>query len=307
MKILLTGSQGFVGRNISSHNKLYKNFELLVPRSDELNLLVYDQVNDYLNKHKPEVIINSAGIVGGIQFNINNNLDSFFYNTLMNVNLMKAAYDNLIEKYINLSSACCYPVDAEQPYKEESIYNGEPEKTNNGYAYSKLFTKKFASVIANMGLKYITIVPCNLFGEFDNYDAESSHLIPSVIRRCYSSKINSNNIISMWGDGEATRELADAADLADFIFFCIENYDLIPSVINFGSGYVYSINDIYMMVLKNLNFSPKIEHDLSKPTGAKSRQLSLVNLKKTGWNKISEFEYSIKKSIKYFLENEKKI
>jgi GDP-L-fucose synthase len=190
MKILLTGGSGLVGQNIIE--RIPSQIDLLKPSSKDLDLLDQSAVQSYLQIHKPEIIIHAAGIVGGIQANIAHPVKFLYENTEMGKNIIKAALDNGIKKFINLGSSCIYPRNATNPLVEENILQGELEPTNEGYALAKIFALRFCEYVNKEypGMQYKTLIPCNLYGRWDKFDPKHSHMIPAVIRKIHLAKKN---------------------------------------------------------------------------------------------------------------------
>ena len=225
MKILLTGGSGMVGRNICDYAQGFSQYELLAPTSKELNLLDKTAVDLYINSHKPDVIIHAAGIVGGIQANIENPVKFLHENTLMGQNIVLSAYQTGIKQLINLGSSCMYPRNAQNPLLEESILTGELEPTNEGYALAKIVTAKLCEYISrtNLDYQYKTLIPCNLYGKYDKFDPIKSHMIPAAIQKVHRAKTEQLTSVEIWGDGLARREFMYAEDLADAVFFALDN------------------------------------------------------------------------------------
>jgi GDP-L-fucose synthase len=284
MKILLTGSNGMVGKNILEH-PYRKNYEVLIPSSKELNLLDYNSVDGYIKNNKPEFIIHAAGIVGGIQANISNPVKFFVENMDMGRNIILSAKNNGVKSLMNLASSCMYPRNAINPLSEDLILKGELEPTNEGYALAKILSTKLCEYISKENNQFLfkTIIPCNLFGRHDKFDPEHSHMVPAVIRKLHIAKTQQIDQIEIWGNGEARREFMYAGDLADFIFYAISNFEKMPQNINVGLGLDYSINEYYRLIAKVVGFKGVFKHDLTKPVGMKQKLIDNTKLKKFGW------------------------
>lgn len=302
MKVLLTGSNGMVGKNLISC--LPPDIQLLSPSSAVLDLLNFEITIDYLSKHQPELIIHAAGIVGGIQANINHPVRFLRENTLMGHNLIWAAYELAIPYFLNLGSSCMYPKNAQNPLKEEFILKGELEPTNEGYAISKIFAQRFCNYVnREKGTSnYKTIIPCNLYGRYDKFDAEWGHMIPSVIRKIHYAKVNNEPFVSIWGDGSARREFMFAADFADFVWFAVKNFGQLPETMNVGLGFDYSINDYYKVIAEVIGFKGIFKHDTSKPVGMKQKLVDVTQQKKLGWVPKTDLKNGIMETYQYFLE-----
>jgi len=302
MKILLTGANGMVGKNVLEVAKKYP-YEFLSPSSAELDLLDGIAVQKYLKTHKPDMVIHAAGIVGGIQANIASPVKFLVDNMQMGLNILTAANDCGVVKFLNLSSSCMYPRDALNPLTEDLILKGELEPTNEGYALAKITSTRLCEYICkeNPSRLYKTIIPCNLYGLFDKFDPNHSHMIPSVIRKLDEAQKNNKQEIDIWGDGEARREFMYAEDLAEFIFYAINNFEKMPQNLNVGLGTDYSINEYYQVVAKVVGFTGSFKHDLSKPVGMKQKLIDDQKLKEFGWKYKTSLETGIQKTYEFYL------
>jgi len=299
-KILLTGSSGFVGKNILSSNIL-DGFETLTPSSQDLNLLDKKLVEKYLKVNQPDLIIHSAGKVGGILKNVNSNYNFLLDNSLMGINLISESLNSGIQNFINISSSCIYPKDYEIPLKESDIMNGKLEPTNEGYALAKIIALKMTEFINyDHGLNYKTIIPCNLFGPYDNFNLETAHMIPAVINKIHNAKLHDINPVTIWGDGKAYREFMYIEDLTNFISFSIFNFDKVPNLVNVGTGRDYSIEDYYTKIASEIGYSGGFKFDLSKPIGMKRKLVDTSILKNMGWESKFSIEEGIKKTYEYY-------
>jgi GDP-L-fucose synthase len=293
-----------VGRNLVECLRL--KHQLLTPSSKELNLLNKQQVKNYLNENRPNMVIHCAGVVGGIQANISNPVKFLVDNTQMGLNVIMTSIEVGVERLINLSSSCMYPREAINPLKEDYILKGELEPTNEGYALAKILTTRLCEYInkENNRCGYKTIIPCNLFGEFDKFDPRSSHMIPAVIKKIYEAKINNSPTVEIWGDGESRREFMFASDLADFIEFMIDNFDRVPQNINIGLGKDYSINEYYKVIAEVIGYEGEFIHDLSKPTGMKQKLIDDSKIKELGWKHKTNLKKGIRKTLDYYISTQ---
>ena len=301
MKILLTGSNGMVGKNILEHNSVH-NYDFINPSSKELNLLNYQDVKNYIAINQPDFIIHAAGKVGGIHANIKEPVSFLIDNLDMGRNIIMAAKENNIKNLLNLASSCMYPRNAENPLSECLILKGELEPTNEGYAIAKIMSTRLCEYIVkeDNSKNYKTVIPCNLYGKYDKFHPKNSHMIPAVIRKIYDAKLSCNNEINIWGDGTSRREFMYAEDLADFIFYAITNFDKMPQNINVGIGHDYSINDYYSEIAKVLDYKGEFLHDLTKPTGMKQKLIDDTKLKKFGWKSKTTLTEGLRKTIDYY-------
>ena len=307
MKIHLIGSRGMVGRNIielsSAHNHV-----ILSPTSAELNLLDAESVQNYISANKPDMIIHAAGIVGGIQANMAQPVKFLVDNMQMGLNILMSAKVCSVKKFMNLSSSCMYPRDAENPLSEDLILKGELEPTNEGYAIAKVTSTKLCEYINREDESYLykTIIPCNLYGQYDKFDPEYSHMIPAVIRKINNAKDQNLKSIDIWGDGLARREFMYAADFADFVYYAIDHFESMPQNINVGLGHDYTINEYYQKIANAVDYQGGFTHDLSRPTGMQQKLVDDTKLKAFGWQPQTTLEQGIQKTYDYFLNEVEK-
>ena len=302
-KIFLTGGSGLVGRNIREHPS-FKKLEILAPRREELDLTDFQAVLAWLARYKPDIVIHADGLVGGITANMANPLSFLDTNTNIGRNVIMAARSFNIKKLVNLGSSCMYPISIEGPLKEINLMEGKLEPTNEGYALAKLVTMKLCQYVRyeNPSLFYKTLIPCNLFGRFDNFDPKTAHLVASAIKKVHAAKADNNETVTIWGDGTARREFLYAGDLADAIFYAIEDLENVPDIMNIGTGTDYSVNEYYEIIADSLGWEGNFMHDLSKPVGMKRKLNSIDLQKKWGWTPKTSLRQGIKKTYKYFLE-----
>jgi GDP-L-fucose synthase len=305
MKVLLTGSNGMVGKNILEHHSALK-YCFLTPPSTELNLLNADDVTKYFKVHKPTIVIHCAGLVGGIQANMKEPVRFLVENTDMGRNVIMAANTIGVERFINMGSSCMYPKDHDDLLSEELILTGPLEPTNEGYALAKIFTMKLGQYMnqEKQNSIYKTLVPCNLYGRWDKFSEKNSHMVPAVIRKIHRAIENNESSVEIWGAGNARREFMYASDLADFVFFALENWEKIPETINIGLGVDHSINDYYKVVADILGYKGKFHHDLSKPEGMKRKLVSTKKADELGWTATTTLEKGIQSAYEFFLREE---
>lgn len=301
MRILITGGNGMVGKNILEHQKA-ANYEILAPSSSELNLRDFISVTNYIAKNKPDIIIHAAGLVGGIQANMARPVDFLIYNLDMGRNIIMAAKESGVKYFLNMASSCMYPREAQNPLQEELILKGELEPTNEGYAIAKVVATRLCEYIVkeNPELQYKTLIPCNLYGKYDKFSPEHSHMVPAVIKKIYEAKQNNTKEIDIWGDGLARREFMYASDLADFVFYALDHFEKMPQNINVGLGFDYTINEYYEVIADAVGFKGKFVHDLSKPIGMKQKLIDDSKLKLFGWKHQTSLQEGIKKTLDYF-------
>ena len=301
--IYLSGSRGMVGKNFLDHAES-KNYKILAPNRSELNLLNYPDVDAFISHNKPDLIIHAAGVVGGIQANIEQPVKFLIENMKMGVNILNASRKNKVQKFINLSSSCIYPRNSNIALTEEQLLTGELEPTNEGYALAKLTITRLCEYInrEDNSFSYKTIIPCNLYGKYDNFKPSSSHMVPGAIRKIHEAKEKNSETVDIWGDGQARREFMFTSDLADFIYYSIKHFDKMPQNINVGIGTDYNINEYYKIIADVIGFKGKFKNDLSKPTGMKRKLIDNKKLKKFGWSHKTSLESGIKQTYEYFLD-----
>lgn len=304
MRILLTGGGGMVGRNVLEHPSI-NDFEILAPRSSELDLRNFEAIQVYLDQHKPDMVIHAAGKVGGIQANIKAPVSFLLDNLDMGRNIVWASYQANIKQLINLGSSCMYPRNHEEPLKEEMVLKGELEPTNEGYALAKVATARLCEYIMreDQSFQYKTLIPCNIYGRFDKFDPAHSHLLPAIIHKMHVAKANSENTVEIWGDGTARREFMYGGDLSDAIVHAIKNFDTLPSYLNIGLGHDFSINEYYSAVAEAMGYTGKFEHDTSKPVGMARKLVSIERQQQWGWEPRHDLQEGIKKTYSYYLEH----
>ena len=302
-KILITGAGGMVGRNLMEHPRA-KSYETLAPRRDELDLLDVMAVSDYFQAKQPDMVIHAAGLVGGIQANINSPVRFFTDNIQMGLNVVMSARACDVKRLMNLGTSCMYPRDAKNPLREDVIAKGELEPTNEGYAIAKVAITRLCEYISkeNFDCYYKTVIPCNLYGKFDTFDLNNSHMIPAVIRKLSEARHNGVGVIDIWGDGLSRREFMYAGDFADFVFYALMNFDAMPQNINVGIGRDYTVNEYYKKIAEIVGYNGEFVHDLSKPTGMKQKLIDDSRLRVYGWRPKVSLELGLRKTYEYFLD-----
>lgn len=307
MKILITGANGMVGRNIVEDPR-FSQFELLTPTRSELNLFNFENVLEYFKKENPDFIVHAAGRVGGIQANVANPVSFLVENLDINRNVILAAYQSKITKLLNLGSSCMYPRDAKNPLDEDLILKGELEPTNEGYALAKITAQRLCSYIQkeNAEFKYKTIIPCNLYGKHDKFEPAHSHLVPAIIRKMHIAKVENKKEVDIWGDGSARREFLYSGDLVDCIYKVVDaqfaNFQNMPDIMNVGLGHDYSVTEYYQTAAKVIGYQGRFIYDLSKPVGMKQKLVSTSRADAWGWKSKTSLEDGFAKTYQFFLQ-----
>lgn len=304
MKVFLTGGRGMVGRAVRA-DKGAGAHEIIAPTSAELDLTDRAAVMDAVAQAQPDLVIHTAGRVGGIQANMANKAGFLTDNLDMGVNIVLAAKSAGVPRLLNLGSSCMYPHDAPNPLAEESLGKGELEPTNEGYGLAKLSVARICAFVSeeNDGLDYKTLMPCNLYGLHDKFDPKVSHLLPAIIRKVHEARESGAGSVEIWGDGTARREFMFAGDLADGIWTAVERFEALPGFMNIGLGYDYSINDYYAEAAKVIGWNGDFTHDLTKPTGMKQKLVSVARQDAFGWAPKTSLAEGIALTYAHFKEH----
>jgi GDP-L-fucose synthase len=297
--IYIAGQDGMVGKEIYNLFK-YKGLNVIDCRRKDLDLTSQLDVNNWFKKFKPNIVINAAGKVGGILDNSLNKKDYIYVNTMIGFNLLKASLSYNVKKFINLGSACIYPKKTKQPIMEESILSSRLEESNEGYAISKISVLKFCEYIkVELKKDFITLQPTNLYGEGDNFDLKSCHVIPALIRKFHEAKLNKSTSVEVWGSGRAKREFMHISDLADAVYFCLNN-KIIHSNVNVSSADYLSIKNLAKLIKNITGYKGKIYFNKKYPDGVMERRLENGRLKKLGWRSKVLLKDGIKSYYDYF-------
>lgn len=302
MKVLVTGGSGMVGSNLREKlNSL--GIETISPKQEELDLTKQDEVANFFSRLKPDAVIHCAGLVGGIHANIERPYDFALQNIFMGSNIVNSCLENGVEKFINLGSSCMYPKEGENPLTEDSILSGPLEPTNEGYAIAKIAVSRLCKYSnSQFGTDFKTMIPCNLYGKYDDFDLKKAHLIPGVIHRMHLHKNSGKDSIKIWGDGSARREFMYASDLAVFICFALSEYSSIPQEVNVGLGFDFTVKEYYQMIAEEIGYFGNFEFDLSKPVGMRQKLVDVSKQKSLGWSPPTDTREAIGKTYSYFLD-----
>ncbi len=292
-----------VAQNMLRHPLLAK-WVVQSPSSSELDLRDPGAVRRYFFHHKPDAVIHAAGVVGGIQANIQNPLRFLADNTLMGVNVVAACVDCRIELLINIASSCMYPRAIGSGLTENDILSGPLESTNEGYALAKIVTMRMCeyAVREKQNLIYRTLVPCNLYGKWDKFDDSKSHLLAAIIKKISHAKATNSRSVEVWGDGMARREFMYASDFAEAILMAVEDPLKIPEVMNVGVGHDYTVNEYYNIAANVIGWSGDIVHNMSKPVGMARKLLDVSRQIQWGWYPKTSIEDGIRETYSYYKE-----
>ena len=305
-KIFIAGNNGMVGRAVwrKLEESGYKN--LIGRSSKELDLRDQTQVKYFFEKEKPEIVVDAAARVGGIMANNNYPYNFIMENMQIQNNLIENSFTSDVQKFIFLGSSCIYPKMAPQPISEKSLLTGDLEPTNQWYAIAKISGVKSCEAIRNQfGRDFVSLMPTNLFGTYDNFDLETSHVLPAMLRKFHEARINGNMPVTLWGSGKPMREFLYVDDLADAVKFAVEN-KMEDNLYNIGTGTDLTINDLALLIQRVTGHTGDIHWDSSKPDGTPRKLLDVSKMKASGWVAQTSLEEGLNKTYEWFL-NQKEI
>jgi GDP-L-fucose synthase len=302
VKFLVAGATGLAGSAIMRALNL-KGIESIGISSANLNLLDRKATFDYLREEKPDIVIDAAARVGGIGANSEMPVQFISENLQIQVNLMDAAHQADVSKFVFLGSACIYPKICEQPIREESLLTGLLEPTNSAYAVAKIAGLETINAYRKQyRRRWISVMPTNLYGPNDNFDENSGHVLPSLIAKFERARRESSSQVVLWGSGNPRREFLHADDLAEAILLCVKNYDS-SMPINVGIGEDLTIRELSQLVASESGFSGEVVWDREKPDGTPRRVLEVSRIKHLGWRPRIELREGIASTIKWYREN----
>lgn len=302
--ILVTGGAGFLGTYIVDYLKKRQPKKVIIPRSKEFDLRKEEVCKEIVKGI--DVVIHLAANVGGIGYNKENPGALFYDNLVMGVHLMEEARKAGVEKFIGLGTICQYPKYTQVPFKEEELWNGYPEETNAPYGLAKkMLLVQSQAYRQQYGFNAIHLMPVNLYGPGDNFDLESSHVIPALIKKFVDSKKRGDKFVIIWGTGKPTREFLYVEDAAEAIVLAAERYNK-PDPVNIGSSFEISIKDLGELIKKLIQFKGEIVWDKTKPDGQPRRKLDTSRaMKEFGFKSKTSFEIGLEKTIEWYKSNYK--
>lgn len=307
-KIYLAGHTGMVGSAIKRGLEENGYKYLLVKDFPGIDLMRQDETEKLFEDEKPEVVIVAAARVGGILANNTYRAEFIYDNLMIEANVINAAYKNDVEKLIFLGSSCIYPKFAPQPLKEEYLLSGYLEFTNEPYAIAKIAGLKLCeNYYRQYGCNFYSAMPTNLYGPYDNFDLQTSHVLPALIRKIYEAKKKNDKSVTIWGTGKPLREFLYVEDLADAIIFMIENveakdiYDNGISQLNVGTGKDISIIDLAKLISIIIDYEGEIICDSSKPDGTPRKLMDVSRINSLGWKYKTELRDGMERTYKWFL------
>ncbi|MDT4955852.1 MAG: GDP-L-fucose synthase [Acidobacteriota bacterium] len=300
-KIVVTGGAGFLGRFVVQRLRDYANTEVFVPRKRDYDLVENANVIRLLEDTEPEMVIHMAAVVGGIGHNQKNPGRFFYDNLMMGTQLIEQSRLHGVEKFVALGTVCAYPKFTPVPFKEDDIWNGYPEETNAPYGLAKkMMLVQSESYREQYGFNSIFLLPANLYGEGDNFDLETSHVIPALIRKCVEARRAKAQFIEVWGTGEVSREFLYVQDCAEGILRAAKDYDE-SAPVNLGNGREVLIRELVEMIARITGFDGEIRWQKSKPDGQPRRQLDVTRaFEKFGFRAQTPLEEGLRRTIDWY-------
>jgi len=302
-RIFVAGHKGLVGSAIvrNLQQKGYNN--LILKTRKDLDLINQKKVNEFFERERPDYVFLAAAKVGGIGANSTYPADFIYENLMIESNIIHAAYRYKVRKLLFLGSSCIYPKTCPQPIKEEYLLTGPLEPTNEAYALAKISGLKMCQFYNQQyGTNFISVMPTNLYGPNDNFDLETSHVFPALIRKFHEAKIKNLPYVELWGDGTPLREFLYVDDMADACVFLMENYDC-NEFVNIGTGKEISIARLAEMIKNIIGYKGDIRWDRTKPNGTPRKLLDISKLTALGWRSQVNLETGIYKTYAWYKEN----
>ncbi len=294
-KIYIAGHRGMVGSAIMRKLKSEGFYRFITRTSKELDLRNQASVNSFFETEKPDYVFLAAAKVGGIHANNTYRAEFIYDNLMMECNIINAAYTNKVTKLLFLGSSCIYPKMASQPLKEEALLTGTLESTNEPYAIAKIAGIKLCEAYRDQyGANFISAMPTNLYGPNDNYDLNNSHVLPALLRKFHTAKVQGLDSVEIWGTGAPLREFLHVDDLAEACYFLMQEYND-KNFINVGSGVEISIKELALTIKKIVGYEGELKMDASKPDGTPRKLMDVGKLHQLGWKHAISLEEGIKK------------
>tara|TARA_B100000989_G_scaffold298882_1_gene290703 strand:- start:128 stop:1054 length:927 start_codon:yes stop_codon:yes gene_type:complete len=299
--VWITGN-GMVGKALEKALSKNKKYNVIITPRKILDQTDQKKTSSWVGKNKPEIIIMTSALVGGIHLNSKIPSTFLYQNSILNLNIINAANENDCKKIVFLGASCMYPKKSKQPFDEKSIFEGRIEETNEGYGISKLLGLKMIEMInKEFNRKHLTIIPAASYGPNDCYDLKKNHVIPALIKKIHDAKIKNLKSISLWGTGNALREFLYVEDMADGIIHIMENYNE-PSPINLGTGEEITIKNLSIIIKNVIGYKGKINFDSSKPEGVKRKILNNSKVKKLKWSPKFSLENGLEITYQNYLK-----
>jgi GDP-L-fucose synthase len=300
-RVTVTGGAGFLGRQVVQRLKAFSDVEVCAPRSREYDLIQMPDVMRLLDDAQPELVIHLAATVGGIGANQKSPGSFFYQNLMMGAQLMEQARVHGVQKFVALGTVCSYPKFTPVPFREENLWNGYPEETNAAYGIAKkAMLVQAQSYRQQYGFNAIHLLPANLYGPWDNFDLETSHVVPALIRKCVAARRQNLSQIEAWGSGEVSREFLYVEDCAEAILLAARDYNE-GEAVNIGSGREVLIRELAEMIATLAGFKGEIKWQTGKPDGQPRRQLDVTRAyEKFGFRAQTTLEEGLRRTIDWY-------
>ncbi len=303
-RVTVTGGAGFLGSFVVEKLQERECKDIFIPRSSDYDLVKMKAVERLYKDSRPDIVIHLAAKVGGIGANQKNPGKFFYDNLMMGAQMMEVGRQAGIAKFVALGTICSYPKFTPVPFKEDDLWNGYPEETNAPYGLAKkMLLVQSQAYRQQYGFNSIVLFPVNLYGPRDNFDTESSHVIPALIKKCVDAIENGDRKIVVWGTGKATREFLYVEDAAEGIILATEGYNK-PGPVNIGAGFEIAIKDLVELIVKLTDFKGEIVWDTLRPDGQPRRCLDTTRAyKEFGFKAKTNLEEGLKRTIEWYVEN----
>ena len=302
-RVWVAGHRGMVGSAVA-HKLRTLGHEVLTVDRDTVDLRRQEPVERWLAQNRPDLIIVAAAKVGGILANDTYPVDFLYENLAIEANVIHAAHLAQVDRLVFLGSSCIYPQLAKQPIREDSLLTGPLEPTNEWYAVAKIAGLKLCQAYRKQfGRRYISVMPCNLYGPNDNFDLRTSHVLPALIRKCHEAKVRSDPEVVVWGSGTPLREFLHVDDLAAGVAFCMDNYDGYEPI-NCGAGSEVSIAELASRIAEAVGFTGRLAFDVSKPDGTPRKLMDSSRIHALGWRPTISLKDGIRSTYQWFLDHQ---
>jgi GDP-L-fucose synthase len=303
-RVCVTGGAGFLGSFVTEKLRQKGATQIFVPHLEQYDLVKPDDIHRMLDDAQPDLIIHLAALAGGIGANRARPADFFYINLMMGVQLMHAAWERGVEKFVAIGTICAYPKFTPLPFKEENLWDGYPEETNAPYGLAKKMLLVQAQAYREQyGYNAIYLLPVNLYGPGDNFDLKTSHVIPALIRKYLEAKERGDPQVVLWGDGSPTREFLYVEDAADGILLAAERFNG-DEPVNLGSGNEISIKDLAALIARLTGFEGELVWDTSKPNGQPRRALDVSRAaQRFGFRAQMPFEEGLRRTIEWYVKH----
>lgn len=301
-KVFVSGHGGMVGSALLRRLE-QENVELITATRAKLDLRSQEAVQNFMARTRPQMVVIAAATVGGIMANSSRPAEFLYDNLMIESNLIEAAYRNDVEKLVFLGSSCIYPKHAAQPMKEEELLTGPLEPTNQWYAIAKITGIKLTQAYREQyGSDFISVMPTNLYGPGDNFNLDSAHVIPALMRKAWLASREKNDRMEVWGTGKVKREFLYVDDLADALVFLAKTYSG-PDHVNVGIGQDISVAELAQKICDTVGFEGQLEFDPQKPDGTPRKLLDVSKINAMGWKASTSLGEGLEKTFQWFQDN----